>query len=141
MTPMVVDSSVAVKWVVPEADADLAARLRGSLGYTRHAPEFLLVEVGNILWKKARRGEPSAAEAASGFDVIRADPIDLRPDAILADRALAIALETDRSVYDCLYVALAVRLGAEVVTADDRLVNALAGTRWAGRVRRLADVP
>jgi predicted nucleic acid-binding protein len=44
-------------------------------------------------------------------------------------------------VYDCLYLALAVQLGGPMVTADDRLVNALAGTLWAGHIIKLQDVP
>jgi predicted nucleic acid-binding protein len=55
--------------------------------------------------------------------------------------AFDIAHRSDRTAYDSLYVALAVQLGAMLVTADDRLVNALAGTPWAGHVMRLALVP
>jgi predicted nucleic acid-binding protein len=46
-----------------------------------------------------------------------------------------------RSVYDCVYLALAVRLGGQMVTADDRLVNSLAATQRAASAIRLQDVP
>jgi predicted nucleic acid-binding protein len=59
----------------------------------------------------------------------------------LLNEALELACRTARTVYDCLYLALAVRLGGPMVTADDRLVNALAGTPWAASVLRLQDVP
>ena len=140
MTPFVVDASSAVKWVLPEPGADVAARLRGP-GYVLHAPELLLVEVANIFWKAERRGDLTAADAADGLDIIRSGIPYLYPDAGLSSAALAIALSTGRAVYDSLYVALAVRLGAEVVTADDRLVNALRGTPWQRFVRRLTDLP
>jgi predicted nucleic acid-binding protein len=40
-------------------------------------------------------------------------------------------------VYDCLYVALALRLKGQLVTADERLANALAAhlpVKWLGTV-------
>jgi predicted nucleic acid-binding protein len=67
--------------------------------------------------------------------------IPRHPDGPLITAAFDIANAADRTAYDSLYVALAVALGAVVVTADDRLVNALATTPWAGFVVRLADVP
>ena len=51
----------------------------------------------------------------------------------LADRA-------GRTVYDCMYLALAVQLGGRMVTADERLVNGLANGPWADYVIRLQDV-
>ncbi len=58
---------------------------------------------------------------------------DLLPD------ALDIALRYDRSVYDSLYVAFALRTGSMMVTADQRLANALADTPLAGHVRHVAE--
>ena len=59
----------------------------------------------------------------------------------LVAAAFKIAHATSRTVYDSLHVALAVHVGAVMVTADDRLVNALVGTAWAGNILRLVDVP
>jgi hypothetical protein len=55
--------------------------------------------------------------------------------------ALRIALETGRSAYDGLYLALAEALSCQAVTADRRLYNALQGGPYAGRIRWVKDGP
>ena len=59
--------------------------------------------------------------------------------AALSRRALEIAIETGRTAYDALYLALAEKHGCRVVTADERLVNALRSTPWNSRVVWLAE--
>jgi predicted nucleic acid-binding protein len=61
MTPAITDASVVIKWFVPEVFSAEALRLRDS-GRPLHAPDFLDVEVGNIVWKKGRRGELTRVE-------------------------------------------------------------------------------
>jgi predicted nucleic acid-binding protein len=49
--------------------------------------------------------------------------------------ALKIALVYDHSVYDCLYVAMAIQFKIDMITADERLANALAASlpvKWLG---------
>lgn len=140
MNPLlVVDASVVVKWYVPEALTAEAVRVQTGPA-PLHAPDFLDPEVANILWKKIRRGEITRAEADPARADLAAVPMAREPDANLSDAAFDLAVRTGRTVYDCLYLALAVRLNGRMVTADDRLVNALAGTPWAAHVLRLADV-
>lgn len=50
-------------------------------------------------------------------------------------------MQTGTTVYDCLYLALAVQLGAQMVTADDAFVAKLTATSWASAVLRVQDVP
>jgi predicted nucleic acid-binding protein len=141
MTALVIDSSVAIKWYVPEALAAEALRVRSGSD-PLHAPDFLEVELAAILWKKIRRGQMTRPVA----DSIRADLVALgiitfHPTRPLVRPAFDLADRTGRTVYDCLYLALAVQLGGVMVTADDKLVNSLTGTPWAGSLLRLADVP
>ncbi|MBX9580028.1 MAG: type II toxin-antitoxin system VapC family toxin [Gemmataceae bacterium] len=140
MTPYVVDSSVAIKWYVAEPLAAEASRVQTG-PHPLHSPEFLDVEVANILWKKVRKGEITRADADDILAALKVVPIAREPDINLIAPAFDLAVQTDRTVYDCLYLALAVQLNGRMVTADDRLVNALAPTPWAGYVLRLADVP
>ena len=131
MSQLVVDSSVVVKWYVPEVHSAAAVALLAS-GRRLLAPDLLVPELGNVLWKKVRRGELTAAEAeaiANTFTIH--PPLILRPSALLLPSALDIANQYDRTVYDALYVALAVAERARLVTADDRLCQALAGTPLA----------
>ena len=132
----VVDASVAVKWVVVEDDHDLARALIAA----RHdliAPDFLLLEVGNVLWKKVRRKEISADQAGVALEGIRVLFGEIVPGQPHIARALSLALELDHSVYDCLYVAVAEHEGAQLVTADDRLLECLAPSAHAGLATRL----
>ena len=141
MSPLlVVDASVAVKWYVTEPLTAEALRVLNGTD-PLHAPDFLDPEVANILWKKVRKGDITRARADAILADLASAPIARTPDAGLVGPAFDLAVQTGRTVYDCLYLALAVRLNGRMVTADDRLVNALANTPWAGHVLRLADVP
>jgi len=84
-----------------------------------------LVETGNTLWKKARRGELSDEQAAQGLGLIGRTVQRFIPDKALADRALSIARSIDHPVYDCLYLACAEREDGVVVTSDNRLIDKL----------------
>ena len=117
----VIDASVALKWVLPENGSEAAAALRTTM---LHAPHLLLVECGNALWVRVRRNVLSAAEAKACFDLLSDAPVALAPDAELMPAALTLALELDQTVYDCLYLALAVKRDASLVTADRRLCAA-----------------
>ena len=141
MTALVVDSSVAIKWYVPEALSTEALRVRDG-STPLHAPDFLHVEVAAIAWKKIRRGVLTRT-VADGIlvDLPALGIVTFHPTAPLVTSAFDLADQTGRTVYDCLYLALAVQLGGSMVTSDDKLVNALAGSPWAGSVLRLADVP
>ena len=128
----VVDSSVAVKWIAPEEGQDAAIKLIGS-ERELIAPEFLLVETGNTVWKKVRRGELSGEQSAQGLGFIRRVVQRFIPDELLADRALAIAMETEHPIYDCLYLACAEREDGTVATADAKWANKLSA-RFGARL-------
>jgi predicted nucleic acid-binding protein len=123
---LVVDSSVAVKWYLPERGSDRAASLLGS-GMRLVAPDLLIPEVGNVLWKR-RRDMPVGEMQAIAVALASACPVTLYPSSVLLEGALSLALTYDRSVYDSLYLALAVSEDCPLVTADERLSNALHGT-------------
>jgi predicted nucleic acid-binding protein len=123
----VVDASVALKWYFEEpgceaADAILEARIAGERDLL--APDLLVPEFANALWKKTRRGECSAEDAAELWELWEVDRPELLPSAELAPRALALANALDHSVYDCLYMAAAVEADAAFATADRELARA-----------------
>lgn len=141
MTAFVVDASVAVKWYVPEQFDVEARRVRRS-GSDLHAPDFLEVEVAAIFWKKLRRGEISRIDADDSLaDLTKVAPLFRHPTGPLIAPAFDLADRTGRTVYDCLYLALAVRLGGTMVTADERLVTSLAATPWSGSIIMVGKVP
>jgi predicted nucleic acid-binding protein len=130
---------VTPKWFVPEVHSSDAARLRNPT-YELHVPGLFDVEVANIVWKKIRRGELSRQEGDQIIAQIALLPIQRHPDLTLVALAFDLADRTQRTVYDCLYLALAMQLGGQVVTADQRLINSLTATPWAMHVISVESV-
>lgn len=137
MTTAVIDSSVAVKWFVPEVLSEEAAHLLDG-SWELFAPGLLFPECGNTLWKKVGRGELTLEEVRAILAALGRVPLTVVSSCVLVDAALEIAVAHQRSVYDSLYVALAVARDCALITADDRLVNALARGPLAGNVRALS---
>ena len=140
MNTVVVDSSVALKWFVPEVGSEQAASLLGA-SIQIAAPDLLYPEAGNIVWKKVRRGELRPDEGREVIAALKRIPIATTSSSVLLEAALEIALAHDRTVHDSVYVALAVARGCAFVTADDRLVNALARGPLGGHVQALSTLP
>jgi predicted nucleic acid-binding protein len=140
VTTHVVDASIALKWVVEEtgtADA-LVLRQRARL----IAPDLLLAECANILWKKVRRDELSKDEAVLAARLLEGADIELVPTRSLLDSATSIAIDLDHPAYDCMYMALAAASGCRFVTVDDRLLRKLdqrGREGWRARVISLAE--
>ncbi len=124
MTGFVVDASVVIKWVVDEPGSEHAVRLID--GPTLGAPDLLMSECANILWKKVRRGELSRNEASLAIDLLVRADVELVPTRAIAPAAMALSLDLDHSAYDCMYLALAIERGDAFVTADRRFVRLVA---------------
>lgn len=143
MKLVVLDASVAAKWFLPRAGESLVDEALQLL--SRHAdheieftvPDLFWAEFGNILWKAVRLGRWSAGAAESALQRMRELKLSIVPTAGLVEDALSIALAAGRSVYDSVYISLAVRSGVELVTADERLANAVAArlpVKWLGGI-------
>lgn len=141
MSVIVVDASVGVKWFVPEVLAAEARQWRNGPDEL-HAPAFFFdLEIANILWKKIRRGELTRADADLILGKVPALPLIRHPEFPLLASAFDLADRTQRTVYDCLYLALAVHLNGRLLTADQRLYNTLAGTNWAPYICWVGELP
>lgn len=129
-----VDTSVAVKWVAVEPGSDAAARL-----YTQElfAPDLLLAELAHVLSKKVRGRELSPEQALAGFAETeqRLEFMSMRG---AESQALEIALELHVGAYDSFFLLLAQMTRMPLITADERLIRACAGTRFANLVELLA---
>ena len=139
MSDLVIDASVAVKWVIEEEGTKEALALRGR---ALAAPDLLIAECANILWKKVRRNELSEQEAAFAAGLLARADIELVAMRPYLETAVRIALALDHPAYDCIYIALAEAEGLRFVTADASLVRKVGrqpSGRYAGRVLGLAD--
>lgn len=132
MSRYVVDASVVAKWFIPEDHSEIALRLLN--GNELLAPDLLYAEFGNILWKKRRRGELHVEQLLKAVAGLCAVPIRVEASSSIVVSAIEIACDLDRSVYDSLYLALAVAQNCELVTADRRLYNSLRGTVLHSRI-------
>ena len=124
----VLDSSVALKWVLAEVDSGKAIRLRDEYSNGIHelvAPDILPSEIVNGLASAERQKRIRTGESAIFLnDILSAAP-SLHLSAPLLIRAMEMAISTKRAVYDCIYLALAEAEGYELVTADDQFARGL----------------
>jgi len=116
---LIVDASVAIKWYAQEPGSDQAVLYLSRDDLV--APDLILAEVGNAFRKRIRRGVSIRAQAEAALKRLAVDIPSLVPLPALCDAALALAIETDHPIYDCFYIALALREDAPIVTADARL--------------------
>jgi predicted nucleic acid-binding protein len=137
----VVDASVAIKWYLPEPHSADADRLLGN-GFQLLAPDLLVIEAGNILWKRIMRSELTVRKAQIIMRALEALPMTFYPASVLAENAMTVACGLKRSFYDSLYLALALTTDCRLVTADRKLFDAV---RDAAPVRKhilwIEDVP
>lgn len=119
--PVVIDSSVAFKWFDPaEEGAAVAVDLLRAHGRDRVvllAPAVLAPEVINALLCRGA-GAESLERAVRFLDDVDLAICPLDPALLIA--ASRIALDERMALYDAMFVALAVRFDAELVTADRR---------------------
>lgn len=135
----VVDASVLIKWYVPEIyDREADKILNG--GNDLHAPELILPELSNIVWKKIRRGEIAEQKGKSIVAAFAKADIKFHPHKNLINSAFHGAAATGQTVYDWSYLALAVALSCQFVTADERFYKALENTKLKRHLLWIGDV-
>ena len=133
---IVVDASVALKWLLPEPDSAMADRVAAT-DHLLIAPTLVIAEFCNAVWKRLRSGEVVADHAQLVVARLPEFFNSLVEETNLAPMAMTIARALDHPVYDCFYLALAEKEAAALVTADRRLVERVRGTPWGGRVTAL----
>ena len=124
----VIDAGVVVKWFIPEVDSSLAGQLLDRYHQrldTPIAPDLLISECANVLWRRCRQGDITQQEATDSLaDLLDLD-LSLVPATEIVKPALQLALQYQRTLYDALYLALAQEQGCDLVTADERFFNAI----------------
>ena len=130
---MIVDASVALKWIVLEDDSGAAMELLGRDDLA--APDLLLIELGDALWNKKRQGELDGGETLPIRLALAASLVNLVNDASIIPAALDLAVTLDHTIYDCVYLALAVQTEDVLITADRKFVNKVLTSRYAASVR------
>jgi predicted nucleic acid-binding protein len=143
MKRIVIDASVALKWVlndeehIAEASQILLDMQAGGLEV--FAPDLLCYEFSNVLWLAARQGRLTSQNARAAARFFQQLRIQYQPPDAFWYPALDIAFQYQRTFYDSAYIALAQQLGVWCFTGDRRLYNALHTqlnfVRWVGDYR------
>ncbi|MBP2290428.1 type II toxin-antitoxin system VapC family toxin [Azospirillum rugosum] len=127
----VVDASVAIRWSIKDSFTPAAQAIIES-GQPIVAPDLVIPEVANALWKMRRAGAIGAEQADQALEEIPRGFSRLVGTTSLMRRAYSIAESLDHPVYDCFYLALSENLGVPLITLDKRLHARTRSTRWAG---------
>ncbi len=141
MTRWVVDASVALKWCLSSSDEEFvpqAAQLLNSYNRGLSAfivPDLFWPELANGLWKAVWKQRIDRPWAEKAFSKVADLEIPTAASFGFVREAMALAVACNRTVYDSLYVALALHSQSELITADERLANSLAArfpVKWLG---------
>lgn len=134
---LVFDASVVVKVLTEEVGSDRAVE-RVTIEPDRCAPDWLFIEIASALSKKVRYAGLPPAHATEGLAALPTIMPDLVPTADLIAPALSLSIELRHAVYDCLYLALALARGCNVLTADHKFFDAASRSQYAARVELFA---
>lgn len=138
MRTLVVDASVAIKWLVLEDMSDVAKELAGS-GDHLVAPRLIVTEVANALVRKTIHGMLSRQEAKYHLDALPQFLPDLMDVDQLIEPAFENACILRHPIYDLIYLEVARMIDGQLVTADRRFATKVAGTDLARHVTVLSD--
>ena len=143
MKVVVVDASVGVKWLGIFANEEFADRAKAFLErrtageISMLVPDLFWLEISNALCKVTRRNKCTSVEAGEALEEMQLLPLQTVSSTNLVRAAQEIAMRYGRSVYDSVYIALARETRSELVTADEKLANAVAAhlpVKWLGAI-------
>lgn len=133
---IVIDASVAVKWVMPEPDSNTAEALHTQ---PLIAPDLWLVEAANALWRNVVSKSITQVQASQALMKLRASPVTTLSSRDYLASALELAIRLRHPIYDCVYLAVAENENTYVVTADTRFAKAVSGDSGLKRRVQLLD--
>lgn len=141
--PLVLDTSVAVKWHIQEHGHELALDLLAAVGdgdTELLAPATIAPEFFNALWQQHRRSGLALDRVRRIWEDFFDAPVTFFEIESLISYAVDISLNSGTIIYDALFLALAEDTGAVVVTADDKLLRTLDGTEHVHLAHPLSEV-
>lgn len=139
MSHYVIDASVVIKWVVEEEGTRQALKILEADNVC--APDLVVAECANILWKKVQRKELSKAEADIGARILEQADLEVLPTRHLLAAATGLAIDLDHPAYDCIYLALAMERSCQLATADERFLRKVRENRRGQFSKLLVSLP
>ena len=136
---LVVDASIAFKWLVAEADSPAAVSLLQN--HNLIAPDVLLAECRNAALTHVRRGTISIEQAKQAERDLEALQLHTLPSTPFLTHAFMLALELSHPIYDCIYLAAAIATDLILVTADERFAAKVqTSVGVADRIKLLVNI-
>ncbi|MDR8393305.1 type II toxin-antitoxin system VapC family toxin [Aliifodinibius sp. S!AR15-10] len=127
MKDLVIDASVAAKWLFLEKGSDQAEMLIEKINFF-FAPLLFPMEMNSVITKKVRRDELNVDEANKKRVQVRKLPFKIAWDKQIDELAFELAISLPLTYYDSTYIASAIENDAVLITADERLVNGMSNT-------------
>lgn len=140
MKRLVLDASVAAKWYLEEQYSDLAYQIVAREPELV-VPDLFFTEMGNIFWKKVRKGEIDEADAREAITGLLSFGFKQREIRSLTPYALELALEFQCTVYDGLYLAVAIDENCPLITADRKFYRIFSKTALGEHLLWIEDLP
>lgn len=137
---VIVDANVAVRWSIRDDFSSAADQLLGA-DVLAFAPDLIIPELANTLWKMERAAQVSAEQVDRALMEIPRGFDRLFDTAAFFERSVAIARTLKHPAYDCFYLALSEMLKAPLVTLDRKLFNRTRDTPWAELTTLLGGDP
>lgn len=137
---IIVDSSVIVKWYLPDEKDDYALKIQQDFTLKTifiSIPVLLFYEVNNILKSAAKSLRISQGKTYQVYEDLFQLDFTVYSSAALLKEALRLAIAFDITSYDASYIALAEYLKVPFFTADEKLVKKAS----SGLVKILGDYP
>lgn len=139
MKPLVVDTSIAVKWFLPEIHFEAASKVLKSR-FELIAPDIIWAEFGNALLKKVRIDEIAVQEAADILKDFIRFPLQTYSSKFILNAAWHMAHDSRNNVYDNLFLSLAINRNCALVTADRKFYDAVSKKSFSSMVAWVEDI-
>jgi len=126
MADCVVDTSVALKWILVEPDSPLADQVSHdvlSSGGILHFLDLARIEALNVIWLRLHRRLVPEPVVRAAVAKLNRSPVTILDSTPLLGDAFDLAVQFDIAVYDACFVAAVKQLGCLGVTADVPLVR------------------
>lgn len=124
MAKFVIDAGVGLKWFLDEGHSEKArSYLRSNVEY--YIPRLFYLETSAVLTKKMRRRELDKKEATHIRHTLGAFPFDVTPDEYLEDQAFDLAMLQHVSMYEAMYIVLAITIEGRMITSDKRFARSM----------------
>jgi len=136
MNTPVIDACVAIKWFVPEKDYQSAAKVLNEFPEFL-APDLFLIEIDAILTKKIRKKELDLSEAEIIYHEVRNLPFKLIEYDQVSKLSFDLSASLPITLYDAIYLSVALVFNEEVITADERFYRGMNGTPFQDSVHSL----